>query len=62
MSELGYQCLIRRVIDHYGQFKNDSHNIPLFLPKCIIEHGFLKFCLQLLECDIYDLIQDGRQK
>ena len=29
-SELGYQCLIRRVIDHYGQFQNGRRKIHGF--------------------------------
>ena len=29
-SELGYQCLIRRVIDHYGQFQNGRRKIHVF--------------------------------
>ena len=42
-SELGYQYLIRRVIDHYGQFQNGRRKIHVFFTKCIIEHGYLKF-------------------
>ena len=30
-SESGYQCLIRRVIDHYGQFQNGRRK--MFFPK-----------------------------
>ena len=42
-SELGYQCLIRRVIDHYGQFQNGRRKIHVFSRYVLLNMFFFKF-------------------
>ena len=45
-SELGYQCLIRRVIDHYGQFQNSRRKIHVFSRNVLLNMVFLNFASQ----------------
>ena len=45
-SELGYQCLIFRVIDHYGQFQNDRRKIHDFSRNVSSNMVFLNFTSQ----------------
>ena len=45
-SELGYQCLIRRVIDHYGQFQNGRRKIHVFSRNVLLNMVFLNFASQ----------------
>ena len=77
-SELGYQCLIGRVIDHYGQFQNGRRKIHVFCRNVLLNMVFLNFASQArFECvvlhfivrssiykcwNVIYLIQDGCQK
>ena len=45
-SELGYQCLIRRVIDHYGQFQNGRYKVHVFSRNVLLNMVFLNFASQ----------------
>ena len=57
MSELGYQCLIRRVIDHYGQFQNGRRKIHVFSRNVLLYMVFLNFVtLARFECLILHFI------
>ena len=57
MSELDYQCLIRRVIDHYGQFQNGLRKIHVFSRKVLLNMVFLNFASQArFECLILHFI------
>ena len=42
-SELGYQCLIRQIIDHYGQFQNGRCKIHVFSRNVLLNMVFLNF-------------------
>ena len=56
-SELGYQCLIRRVIDHYGQFQNGRRKIHVFPRNVLLNMVFLNFESQArFECVILNFI------
>ena len=58
-SESGYQCLIRRVIDHYGQFQNGRHKIHGFSRNVLLNMVFLNFASQArFECLILHFIVD----
>ena len=46
MSELGYQCLIRRVIYHYGQFQHGRRKIHGFSRNVLLNMVFLNFASQ----------------
>ena len=77
-SELGYQCLIFRVVDHYGQFQNGRRKIHDFSRNVLSNMVFLNFTSQsqfwylILHfkarlsiykcCNVIFTIQDGRQK
>ena len=72
MSDLGYQCLILQVIGRYEHFQNGPRKIHDFSWNVLLHMVFLNcfWCVILLfnlqlsiyKCDIYDCIQDGRQK
>ena len=56
-SELGYQCLIRRVIDQFGQFQNGRLKIHVFFHDVLLNMVFLNFASQArFECLILHLI------
>ena len=56
-SELGYQCLIRQVIDHYGQFQNGRRKIHVFSRNILLSMFFLNFASQAwFECLILHFI------
>ena len=56
-SELGYQCLIRRVIDHYGQFQHGRRTIHVFSRNVLLNMVFLNFASQArFECVILHFI------
>ena len=56
-SELGYQCLIRPVIDHYGQFQNGRRKIHVFFRDVLLSMVFLNFASQArFECLILHFI------
>ena len=57
MSESGYQCLIRRVVDHYGQFQNGRRKIHVFSRSVLLNMIFLNFASQArFECLILHII------
>ena len=59
-SELGYQCLIRRVIDNYGQFQNGRRKIYGFSRNLLLNMVFLNFASQArFECLILHFIVDS---
>ena len=45
-SELGYQCLIRWLIDQYGQFQNRRRKIHVFSRNVLLDMVFLNFASQ----------------
>ena len=49
-SELDYQCLIRRVIDHNDQFQNGRRKIHAFFRNVLMKHGFPKFRITSTVC------------
>ena len=56
-SELGYQGLIRRVIDHYGQFQNGRRKIHGISRNVLLNMVFLNYASQAqLECLILHFI------
>ena len=56
-SDLGYQCSIRRVIDHYGQFQNGRRKIHGFPRNVLLNMVFLNFASQArFECLILHFI------
>ena len=56
-SELGYRCLIRRVIDHYGQFQNGRRKIHGFSRYVLLNMVFINFASQArFECLILHYI------
>ena len=58
-SKLGYQCLIRQIIDHYGQFQNGRRKIHVFSRNVLLNVVFLNFTSQAqarFECLILHFI------
>ena len=56
-SELGYQCLTRRVINRYGQFQNGRRKIHVFSRNVLLNMVFLNFASQArFECLILHFI------
>ena len=56
-SESGYQCLIRQVIDHYGQFQNGRRKIHVFSWNVLLNMVFRNFASQArFECLILHFI------
>ena len=54
---LGYQCLIRRIIDHYGQLQNGRRKIHVFSRYVLLNMVFLNFASQArFECLILHFI------
>ena len=45
-SEVGYECLILRVIDHYGQFQDGHRKIHDFSRNVLLNMIFLNFACQ----------------